>query len=64
MKKPTSKLRVRGLDQRGLEKAQGGRGICHGYYECNFCHTVTTYKWEYCPTCGRFFTSGHGAAIP
>lgn len=69
MKKPAKTLRTRNLDAAKLEQAQGGRGICHGYYECMFCHMTTSYYWDNCPGCGKFFEwqpkgGAKGGAIP
>lgn len=37
MKKPSSRpqLRAKNLDMTSLEKASGGRGTIHGYYQCD-----------------------------
>ena len=53
MKKPARPLRSASLDNTALAKATGGRGTCHGYYECNFCHWQSPSSWSECESCGR-----------
>ncbi len=55
MKKPNKSLRARTLDTEGLAKVHGGRGICHGYYECLDCGQCTFTAWDTCPGCGAPF---------
>ena len=47
-------MRARPLDQKGLERVHGGaRGIIHGYWECDVCHSMV-YSGEpegECPGC-------------
>ena len=53
MKKPTKPLRAHVRDADRLKKASGGRGTCHGYYECNFCHWQSWTPWDNCQACNR-----------
>ncbi len=57
MKKPTKQnpLRARPLDNAGLQKAHGGRGIAHGYFECLDCGDTSSSGWTACPCCGALF---------
>jgi len=61
MKRPSSKpaLRAKALDSAALQKASGGRGVVHGYWECDNCGAVTDSYSSYCYTCGCSFSSGN-----
>jgi hypothetical protein len=60
MKKPTKPLRARVLDNDSLKKAAGGRGVCHGYFECLDCGGTTAQAWANCPGCGASFDPATG----
>lgn len=60
MKKPSKTLRARSLDTEGLAKVHGGRGICHGYYECLDCGQCTFEAWASCPGCFAPFDPATG----
>lgn len=59
--KKAVKLRIRNLETKDLEKASGGRGICHGYYECLDCGNTTPQGWGNCPSCGAAFDPASGS---
>lgn len=61
MKPPRRPLRRSPLKTTDLAKVHGGRGICHGWYECVSCGDSSDYAFDVCPNCGARFGGGRDA---
>ncbi len=51
MKRRKEPLRTKALSTDALQKVQGGRGIVHGYIECNACGATIPPGADACPNC-------------
>lgn len=52
MKRRKEPLRTKALSTDAVQQVQGGRGIVHGYIECNACGATIPPDTNACPNCG------------